>query len=71
MRVLMKRIAALEARRPVRLVVARWVEGAGMGWFGTAAVPVADIPRLTAEARGERVRGAAHGSPHRRLAAAS
>jgi len=41
----------LEQRRPDRLVTARWVEGAGLGWFGMVAVPVADIPRLTAEAK--------------------
>jgi len=51
MRDLTKRIEALEARRPDRLVVARWVEGGALGWFGTRPVPVADIPRLTAEAQ--------------------
>ena len=51
MRELMKRIEALEQRRPNRLIAARWVEGETMGWFGTEAVPVADIPRLVAEAR--------------------
>ena len=48
---LRRRIEALEARRPNRLIVARWVENEAMGWFGTEAVPVADIPRLVAEAR--------------------
>jgi len=51
MRELMKRIEALEQRRPNRLIAACWVEGRAMGWFGTEAVPVADIPRLVAEAR--------------------
>ena len=50
MRELIKRIEALEQRRPNRLIAACWVEGRAMGWFGTEAVPVADIPRLTAEA---------------------
>jgi len=47
---LKRRVEMLEQRRPGRLVAARWVEGETMGWFGTEAVPVADIPRLTAEA---------------------
>ena len=51
MRELVKRVAAREQRRPNRLIVAWWVEGRAMGWFGTEAVPVADIPRLVAEAR--------------------
>jgi hypothetical protein len=51
MRELIKRIEALEQRRPNRLIAACWVEGRAMGWFGTEAVPVADIPRLVAEAR--------------------
>jgi hypothetical protein len=50
MRELMKRIEALEQRRPGRLVAARWIEGEDTGWFGSRLVPVADIPRLTAEA---------------------
>jgi len=50
MRELMKRVAALEARRPDRLV-ARWVEGEAEGWFGGRVVAAADIPRLVAEAR--------------------
>jgi len=32
-------------------LVARWIDGEPEGWFGTAAVPVADIPHLTAEAK--------------------
>ena len=50
MRELMKRVAALEARRPDRLV-ARWVEGEAEGWFAGRLVPTADIPGLVAEAR--------------------
>jgi len=50
MRELVKRIEALEARRPDRLV-ARWVEGEAEGWFAGRLVPTADIPRLVAEAR--------------------
>jgi hypothetical protein len=50
MRELMKRIEALESRRPARLLTARWVEGEPEGWFGARRVPVGDIPSLTAEA---------------------
>jgi len=47
---LKRRIETLEARRPDRLLVARWIEGEPEGWFAGRLVPVADIPRLTAEA---------------------
>jgi hypothetical protein len=53
MRELMKRIEVLEARRPDRLVVARWIEGETEGWFGGRVVPTADIPGLVAEARAQ------------------
>ena len=51
MRELMKRIEALEQRRPNRLIAACWVEGAAEGRFAGRLVPTADIPRLVAEAR--------------------
>jgi len=51
MRELVKRIEALEQRRPNRLIAACWVEGEAEGWFGGRRVPVGDIPRLAAEAR--------------------
>ena len=52
MRELMKRVAALEARRHDRLV-ARWTEGKTEGWFAGRLVPTADIPGLVAEARAQ------------------
>ena len=47
---LKRRIETLEARRPDRLLTARWIEGEPEGWFGSRRVPVSDIPSLTAEA---------------------
>ena len=53
MRELVKRIEALEQRRPGGLVVARMVRGAPTAWVGGREVPVAELDAVLAEARAQ------------------
>ena len=53
MRELVKRIAALEQRRPGRLVVARVIRGEPTAWVGGREVPVAELDAVLAQARAQ------------------
>ena len=53
MRELMKRIEALEQRRPGRLVVARVIRGEPTAQVGDSEVPVAELDAVLAEARAQ------------------
>ena len=53
MRELVKRIEALEQRRPGGLVAARVVRGEATAWVGGREVPVAELDAVLAEARAQ------------------
>jgi len=53
MRELMKRIEALESRRPNRLVVARVIRGEATARIGEREVPVAELDAVLAQARAQ------------------